>query len=86
MANTDRYTNSWKSRPYDGSIQGKARTANMSEQSREITRESEVDHYVDTERTLLTVIPPHTLHANQHMLCRQYNRYRMYSWSSATER
>ena len=27
----------------------------MSEQSREITRESEVDHYVDAERILLTV-------------------------------
>ena len=58
----------------------------MSEQSRDIIRESEVDHYVDAERTLLTVIPPHTLHANQHMLCRQHNHYRMYSWSSATER
>ena len=46
----------------------------MSEQSREITRESEVDHYVDAERILLTVIPPYTLHANQHMLCRQCTR------------
>ena len=85
MANIDRYTDSWYSRPYDGSIQGRARTAKMSEQSREITRESEVDHYVDAERTLLTVIPPHTLHANQHMVC-QHNHYRMYSRSSATER
>ena len=58
----------------------------MSEQSKEITRESEVDHYVDAERTLLTVIPPHTLHANQLMLCQQHNHYRMYSWSSANER
>ena len=57
----------------------------MFEQSREITRESEVDHYVDAERTLLTVIPPDTLHANQHMLCRQHNHYRMYSRSSVTE-
>ena len=32
----------------------------MFEQSREITRESEVYHYVDTERTLLPVILPLT--------------------------
>ena len=69
MANTDRYAESWYSRPYDGSIQGRARTAKMSEQSREITRESEVDHYVDAEGTLLTVIPPHTLHANHGITC-----------------
>ena len=71
--------------------QGQLRCLNNPERSqerdhkREITRESEVDHYVDAEITLLTVISPHTLHANQHMLCRQHNHYRMYSWSSATE-
>ena len=58
----------------------------MSEQSREVIGESEVDHYVDTERTLHTVIPPHTLHGNQHVLYRQHNHYRTYSLSSATER